>query len=309
PDNDPTGVISPTAAISSIPYTPEASISFMRYLQDSIGEPVWGKYGFYDAYSESENCFPQRYLAIDQGPIVVMIQNYKDGFIWDLFMRAEDVQAGLKKLGFDTPMQTLKHHPLFQSALKHGLFFYLTSMVSLNAHGQTDHQRPNVIFIMSDDHAEQAISAYGHPISRKAPTPNIDRIAKEGALFLNNYCSNSICGPSRAAILTGKHSHKNGFMQNGSKGFDGTQQTLPKILQQHGYETAVIGKWHLISKPTGFDHWEILNDQGDYYNPYFITEQDTVRHMGYVTDLITELTTDWLDNRDKSKPFFLMMHH
>lgn len=198
---------------------------------------------------------------------------------------------------------------MFQSALKYVLFFYLTPMVSLNAQGQTDHQRPNVIFIMSDDHAEQAISAYGHPISRKAPTPNIDRIAKEGALFLNNYCSNSICGPSRAAILTGKHSHKNGFMQNGSKGFDGTQQTLPKILQQHGYETAVIGKWHLISKPTGFDHWEILNDQGDYYNPYFITEQDTVRHMGYVTDLITELTTDWLDNRDKSKPFFLMMHH
>lgn len=104
PDNDPTGVISPTAAISSIPYTPEASISFMRYLKDSIGEPVWGRYGFYDAYSESENWFPQRYLAIDQGPIVVMIQNYKDGFIWDLFMGAEDVQAGLKKLGFDTPM-------------------------------------------------------------------------------------------------------------------------------------------------------------------------------------------------------------
>src|SRR5690606_38723510 len=104
PDNDPTGVSSPTAAISSIPYTPEARISFMRYLQDSIGEPVWGKYGVYDAYSESENWFPQRYLAIDQGPIVVMIQNYKDGFIWDLFMGAEDVQAGLKKLGFDTPM-------------------------------------------------------------------------------------------------------------------------------------------------------------------------------------------------------------
>lgn len=103
PDNDPTGVISPTAAISSIPYTPEESISFMHYLNDSIGDKIWGKYGFYDAYSESENWYPQRYLAIDQGPIVVMIQNYKDAFIWDLFMQAPDVQEGLKKLGFSTP--------------------------------------------------------------------------------------------------------------------------------------------------------------------------------------------------------------
>ncbi|RZF61785.1 sulfatase family protein [Sphingobacterium corticibacterium] len=198
---------------------------------------------------------------------------------------------------------------MFKNNLKYALFFGAIWMVSLSSYGQTDTQRPNVIFIMSDDHAEQAISAYGHPISQKAPTPHIDRIANEGALFLNNYCSNSICGPSRAAILTGKHSHKNGFMQNGNRGFDGTQQTLPKILQQNGYETAIIGKWHLISKPTGFDHWEILNDQGDYYNPYFITEQDTVRRMGYVTDLITNLTKDWLEHRDKNKPFFLMMHH
>lgn len=198
---------------------------------------------------------------------------------------------------------------MFTNKIKTLIFVYIACITSLSSYGQTDAQRPNVIFIMSDDHAEQAISAYGHPISQKAPTPHIDRIANEGALFLNNYCSNSICGPSRAAILTGKHSHKNGFMQNGNKGFDGTQQTLPKILQQNGYETAVIGKWHLISKPTGFDHWEILNDQGDYYNPYFITEQDTVQHMGYVTDLITDLTKDWLASRDKNKPFFLMMHH
>lgn len=103
PDNDPTGVISPTAALSSMPYTPEESIRFMHYLKDSIGDKVWGKYGFYDAYSETENWYPQRYLAIDQGPIVVMIQNYKDGFIWNLFMQAPDVQAGLKKLGFQSP--------------------------------------------------------------------------------------------------------------------------------------------------------------------------------------------------------------
>lgn len=170
-------------------------------------------------------------------------------------------------------------------------------------------QQPNIIFIMSDDHAEQAISAYGHPISKVAPTPNIDKIAENGAIFTNNYCCNSISGPSRAAILTGKHSHENGFMKNSNKGFDGSQQTLPKILQANGYQTAIIGKWHLISKPTGFDHWMILNDQGDYCNPYFITERDTTRHMGYVTDLITDFTTDWLDNRDKEKPFFLMMHH
>jgi arylsulfatase A-like enzyme len=171
-------------------------------------------------------------------------------------------------------------------------------------------ERPNIIFIMSDDHARQAMSIYGHPIGKVAPTPNIDRIGHEGAVFQNNYCCNSISGPSRAAILTGKHSHKNGFMKNWAKGFDGTQQTLPKILQANGYETAVIGKWHLISKPTGFDHWMILDDQGEYCNPHFITENDTTRHLGYVTDLITKYTEEWLDGRkDKNKPFFLMMHH
>lgn len=171
-------------------------------------------------------------------------------------------------------------------------------------------ERPNIIFIMSDDHARQAMSIYGHPIGKVAPTPNIDRIGHEGAVFQNNYCCNSISGPSRAAILTGKHSHKNGFMKNWAKGFDGAQQTLPKILQANGYETAIIGKWHLISRPTGFDHWMILNDQGEYCNPHFITEKDTTRHLGYVTDLITRYTEEWLDARkDKSKPFFLMMHH
>lgn len=186
---------------------------------------------------------------------------------------------------------------------------FLTSLTVLFSYGQKAKQRPNIIFIMSDDHAEQAISAYGHPLSQKAPTPHIDRIAESGAIFLNNYCANSICGPSRASILTGKHSHKNGFMRNGNRGFDGTQETFPKILQRNGYETALIGKWHLISRPTGFDYWNILNDQGDYYNPYFITAEDTTRHMGYVTDLITDLTKEWLDNRDNEKPFFLMMHH
>ena len=177
------------------------------------------------------------------------------------------------------------------------------------AWAQQTASRPNIIFILSDDHARQAISAYGHPVSALAPTPNIDRIAGNGAVFWNNYCANSISGPSRASILTGKHSHKNGFLANWNKAFDGTQQTLPKILQEKGYETALIGKWHLISKPTGFYHWMILNDQGDYYNPAFITENDTVHYAGYVTDLITTFTKQWLQTREDDQPFFLMMNH
>lgn len=192
--------------------------------------------------------------------------------------------------------------------MKKSILTGITLLSAFSLFAQKD-KRPNIIFIMSDDHAEQAISAYGHPISKLAPTPNIDRIAKNGAIFENNYCCNSISGPSRAAILTGKHSHKNGFLKNDGTKFDGSQQTLPKILQDNGYQTAMIGKWHLISRPTGFNHWVILNDQGDYYNPYFITERDTTRHIGYVTDLITDFTKEWLDNRDKDKPFFLMMHH
>lgn len=170
-------------------------------------------------------------------------------------------------------------------------------------------QRPNIVYIMSDDHAEAAISAYGSEVSKFAPTPNIDRIANEGAIFRSNYCCNSISGPSRAAVLTGKHSHKNGFTQNNRIGFDGSQTTLPKIMKSFGYNTALIGKWHLNSLPTGFDTYEILNDQGDYYNPWFISKGDTLRTWGYVTDLITEKTIRWLDSRDKQKPFFLMMHH
>lgn len=170
-------------------------------------------------------------------------------------------------------------------------------------------KRPNIIFILSDDHATQAISAYGHPISKIARTPNIDRIAENGAIFLNNYCANSISGPSRASILTGKHSHKNGFLANWNKEFDGSQQTLPKIFQENGYKTAIVGKWHLLSKPTGFEHWMILRDQGEYNNPYFITEKDTVQYSGYVTDLITIFTKQWLQTRDDSQPFFLMMNH
>lgn len=178
----------------------------------------------------------------------------------------------------------------------------------------TSKQRPNIIFIMADDHAAQAISAYGHPLSKLAPTPNIDRIAKDGALFKNNFCTNSICGPSRAVILTGKHSHVNGFRMNGER-FDGSQQTFPKLLQQVGYKTGIVGKWHLHGNPEGFDYWNILTDQGNYYNPDFIkinpeTKQiDTVRVQGYATDIITEDALAYLEDRKTDTvPFFLMVH-
>ncbi len=170
-------------------------------------------------------------------------------------------------------------------------------------------QQPNIVFIMSDDHAEQAISAYGHPVSQLAPTPNIDRIANNGAKFLNNFCTNSICGPSRAVILTGKFSHINGFRMNGEV-FDGSQPTLPKYLKEVGYQTAIVGKWHLHGRPQGFDYWNVLNDQGNYYNPEFINEKDTTIANGYATDIITEMGLDWLRNKRKGdEPFFLMVHH
>lgn len=167
---------------------------------------------------------------------------------------------------------------------------------------------PNILFIMADDHAFQAIGAYGHALGKLAPTKNIDRIAKNGALFLNNFCTNSICGPSRAVILTGKHSHINGFRMNGER-FDNSQPTLPKHLRELGYQTALVGKWHLHGQPTGFDHWEILNDQGHYYNPEFITKDDTTVVEGYATDLITQKSLEWLRQRDTVRPFYLMVHH
>ena len=174
---------------------------------------------------------------------------------------------------------------------------------------KSEPQRPNIVFIMTDDHAAQAISAYGHPVSLKAPTPNIDRIAHNGARFLNNFCTNSICGPSRAVILTGKFSHINGFRMNGET-FDGSQPTLPKFLKQAGYETAIVGKWHLHGRPQGFDYWKILNDQGNYYNPEFIHQNDTTIVNGYATDIITDMGIDWIKTkRKKDKPFFLMVHH
>ena len=171
-------------------------------------------------------------------------------------------------------------------------------------------ERPNILFIFSDDHALNAISAYGGPLAESAPTPNIDRIAREGVLFRSSFCANSICGPSRATILTGKHSHKNGFMRNSRKPFDQSQWTVAKSLQGAGYQTAVIGKWHLKSNPVAFDYWEVLPGQGNYYNPVFLQMDGTKRRVeGYATDLTTEKSLKWLEHRDKSKPFFLMCQH
>ena len=127
--------------------------------------------------------------------------------------------------------------------------------------------RPNIVYIMTDDHTAQMMSCYD---TRFVETPNLDRIARDGVRFTHSYVANSLSGPSRACMLTGKHSHKNGFTNNEHGIFDGSQQTMPKLLQAAGYETCLIGKWHLVSTPTGFDHWEILPAQGDYYNPTFI---------------------------------------
>ena len=171
----------------------------------------------------------------------------------------------------------------------------------------THAKQPNILFIFSDDHAPQAIGAYGSKINK---TPHLDRIAKEGAVFHNSFCANSICGPSRACILTGKHSHVNGFLRNGNK-FDGSQTTFPKLMQTAGYQTAVIGKWHLSTDPTGFDHWEVLPGQGSYYNPDFIQMDGSRKHYeGYCTDIITENSLTWLkEQRDPDKPFILMSQH
>jgi arylsulfatase A-like enzyme len=167
--------------------------------------------------------------------------------------------------------------------------------------------KPNILFIFTDDHAYQSIGAYGSKINQ---TPNIDRLAREGMLFTHCYVTNSICGPMRAVIQTGKYSHLNGFLVNGNK-FDGTQQTFPKLLQKAGYQTAVIGKWHLGQhmKPQGFDYSEVLIGQGPYYNPPMLRNGKRTKHVGYTTEIITDLALQWLKDRESSKPFMLMYQH
>ncbi len=172
-------------------------------------------------------------------------------------------------------------------------------------------QRPNIIHIMCDDHAFQAISAYGGALSKFAPTPNIDRLANEGMIFQRAYVENSLSAPSRATLLTGLYSHQHGQKTLG-KGFDESLPVFPELLQQSGYQTSIFGKWHLNCEPKGFDDYKILLDQGDYYNPEFKSKGSNgkyIREEGYATTLITDYALNWLSNRNKKKPFCLMLHH
>ena len=185
----------------------------------------------------------------------------------------------------------------------------LSSATLLQANGQSKEKKPlNIVYIMTDDHTAQMMSCYD---KRYMHTPNLDRIAEHGVRFTSSYVANSLSGPSRACMITGKHSHANGFTDNTTCVFDASQPTFPKMLQRAGYQTAVFGKWHLESLPTGFDKWEIVPGQGDYYNPSFIEMNgDTINQKGYLTDLITDKSIDWIENqRDKGKPFCILIHH
>ena len=186
--------------------------------------------------------------------------------------------------------------------------FYLTiSIASVSILSADD--RPNIVFIFTDDHAPHAIGAYDGWLKSVNPTPNIDKLAAEGMLFVNSFCTNSICGPSRAVIQTGKHSHKNGFMNNGNT-FDWNQQTFPKLLQKAGYQTAIYGKSHLKGHPQGYDSWAVLPGQGLYYNPDMITENGQVTIEGYCTDIVTDMAVEFLkEKRDEKMPFMLMVQH
>ena len=193
--------------------------------------------------------------------------------------------------------------------MKYLLFVPLLALVlSFTACSDTakEKQRPNIVFIMSDDHAYQAISAYSDHLIQ---TPNIDRIANEGMLFSNACVTNSICAPSRATILTGKHSHLHGKIDN-LMPFDTTQLTFPQLFQDAGYQTAMFGKLHFGNNPKGIDEFKILPGQGAYYNPDFNTNDGKIRIEGYTTDVITDLTMDWMKmRRDPEKPFLLFYLH
>jgi arylsulfatase A-like enzyme len=182
---------------------------------------------------------------------------------------------------------------------------FLSSCSSMGEMADAESSQPNIIFIMTDDHASHALSCYGSKINE---TPNLDRLANEGMLFNNSFCTNSICAPCRAVILTGKYSHINGVTDNRQK-FDGSQQTFPKLLQMAGYETAIIGKWHLKTDPTGFDYWNVLPGQGTYYNPVMREMGERKKYTGYTTDIITDHALEWLKGRTGKKPFCLMYHH
>ena len=190
------------------------------------------------------------------------------------------------------------------TTLRYTLLIVNCQLSIVNCWSQT---KPNIVYIMTDDHTAQMMSCYGNsPIQ----TPNLDRIANEGVRFTRSFVANSLSGPSRACMITGKLSHKNGFTNNEHGIFDGSQQTMPKLMQKAGYQTALIGKWHLVSTPTGFDHYDILQGQGEYYNPTFIHDNGTRSvEQGYCTDIITDKSIAWMEQRDQSRPFILFVHH
>ncbi len=196
----------------------------------------------------------------------------------------------------------MDRHNLQALSIFHFSFFFF----HLSAAAQAQ-SRPNIVYIMTDDHTAQMMSCYGNsPVK----TPNLDRIAQEGVRFSHSFVANSLSGPSRACMITGKLSHKNGFTNNEHGIFDGSQQTMPKLMQKVGYQTSIIGKWHLVSTPTGFDHYDILEGQGEYYNPTFIHDDGTRSvEQGYCTDVITDKAIQWMEQRDKNQPFILFVHH
>ena len=200
----------------------------------------------------------------------------------------------------------MKRSPLL---LAGGIAAVAASTAGCGSRPEAPRRPMNILYIMTDDHTSQMMSCYD---DRYASTPNLDRIADEGVRFTNSFVANSLSGPSRACMLTGKHSHANGYTDNTfCAPFDGSQQTFPKLLQGAGYETAVVGKWHLGSLPTGFDYWEVVPGQGDYYNPLFIRQSgDTTLCEGYLTSIITDKSIEWLEHgRDTTKPFCLLVHH